>query len=235
MKKLIGILLLCSLTVQAEVKIDKQLQVKLKNTLNDIKKFKQEKNHKINNLNNEIVLLRKKFANYKSKKERELKSVKSQLTQSKQELSQNRTEEVITIDKKERAPLSKKVTIESQKNIDEYNIDKAIKQALNEMIDVPSPSLTNNIVITEEASQKIERMAFIPESIDTPWVEIQVGEDMDIYQLAQLYYGDREKYKEIYVANKQILTKNLKVKNGMSLKIPMTAEFKEQPMVLNTH
>jgi len=236
MKNLLWILLLCSSTVQAEIKMDKKLKAKLENTLNDIKRFKQEKNHKINNLSQEIELLKQKFASYKSKKEKELRKVKSQLSETKQELSQNTMVQQQPMVKEERTPVQEKIVRAVVEKEDDYNVDKAIKRALDEMIDVSEPSLEKNMVQKNRYDFKsVDTMALIPESINTPWVEIEVGEDMDIYQLAQLYYGDREKYREIYAANKQLLKETLKVRNGMSLKIPMTAEFKEQPMVLNTY
>jgi len=65
------------------------------------------------------------------------------------------------------------------------------------------------------------------------WIEIVVEDRLDIYQLALKYYGDREKYQQIYQANINIIGIDLKIKDGMELKIPITEDFIEQPMFLN--
>jgi len=65
------------------------------------------------------------------------------------------------------------------------------------------------------------------------WIEIVVEDELDIYQLALKYYGNRDKYQQIYQANKNIIGTDLKIKNGMELKIPITEDFIEQPMFLN--
>jgi hypothetical protein len=65
------------------------------------------------------------------------------------------------------------------------------------------------------------------------WVEIEVEDGVDIYQLAQKYYGTQEQYQQIYVANKNLIGDDLSIEDGMSLRIPITEEFEEQPMLLN--
>ena len=79
----------------------------------------------------------------------------------------------------------------------------------------------------------IQTRQALPKRKKLPWVEIVVDDNADIYELALRYYGDRSKYSQIYVANSNIIGKNLKIYNGMSLKIPMTIEFDEQPIILN--
>ncbi|MCK4441467.1 MAG: hypothetical protein KAU90_05635 [Sulfurovaceae bacterium] len=71
------------------------------------------------------------------------------------------------------------------------------------------------------------------ESKPIKWVEVVVEDDIDIFQLALEYYGDRNKYKQIYLTNKDIIGNDLQIVNGMSLKIPITEDFREQPMFLN--
>ena len=68
-----------------------------------------------------------------------------------------------------------------------------------------------------------------------PWVEIVVENGEDIYQLALKYYGNREAYHYIYNANQHIIHQNLIIEDGMSLKIPITESFEEQPIILNQH
>ena len=65
------------------------------------------------------------------------------------------------------------------------------------------------------------------------WVELIVEDEVDIYQLALRYYGDMEEYKRIYLANRDIIGKDLKIVDGMILKIPIMELFEEQPMILN--
>jgi hypothetical protein len=65
------------------------------------------------------------------------------------------------------------------------------------------------------------------------WIKIVVEDGVDIFQLAIKYYGDRNKYKQIYLANKDIIGDNLQLTDGMSLKIPIIEPFKEQPMFIN--
>jgi hypothetical protein len=65
------------------------------------------------------------------------------------------------------------------------------------------------------------------------WVEIVVEDGVDIFQLAVKYYGDRDKYKQIYLTNRDTIGENLQLTDGMSLKIPIIEQFKEQPMFIN--
>jgi nucleoid-associated protein YgaU len=69
-------------------------------------------------------------------------------------------------------------------------------------------------------------------SSDSLWVEVIVKEE-DIYQLALQYYGDRDEYIQIYNANSDIIGEDFQLYKGMSLKIPMTKQFEEQPIFLN--
>jgi hypothetical protein len=70
---------------------------------------------------------------------------------------------------------------------------------------------------------------------DTPWIEIIVENNINIYELALKYYGDKQEYTKIYVANKNVISDDFRIYNGMSLIIPMTETFEEQPMMLNTY
>jgi hypothetical protein len=237
MKNLLLILLLSSSALHAEIKMDKKLKAKLENTLNDIKKFKQDKNYKIHYLNNELSNLKKKFASYKSSKEHELKHVKSQLVQTQKKLSVNQVEKNALIGQMKVQLVEKQAKLEEMEPVNDFNVDKAIAQALNELVEEEEPSPRQKMVLKKKpVDTKVETMVLSsPSLLNTPWVEIEVSEDMSIYDLAKLYYGDRSKYKEIYAANMQTIPDNLVLNNGMSLNLPMTSDFKEQPIVLNTH
>ena len=45
----------------------------------------------------------------------------------------------------------------------------------------------------------------------------------------------KKEYKQIFVANRDIIGRDLKIRDGMSLKIPMTDKFEEQPLFLNRY
>ena len=70
---------------------------------------------------------------------------------------------------------------------------------------------------------------------DTPWIEIIVENNINIYELALKYYGNREAYNKIYTANQNVISDDFQIYDGMSLIIPMTETFEEQPMMLNTY
>lgn len=67
------------------------------------------------------------------------------------------------------------------------------------------------------------------------WIEIVVEDHLNIYDLALKYYGDSQEYTKIYTANKKIINSNYEINNGMSLIIPITKTFQEQPIMLNTY
>ncbi len=68
---------------------------------------------------------------------------------------------------------------------------------------------------------------------DIELMDVIVPDEMDIYQLALLYYGDAKKYKELYNINRDIINSDLKVQAGQSIKIPIDLLFKAEPIALN--
>jgi len=70
---------------------------------------------------------------------------------------------------------------------------------------------------------------------NTPWIEITVKDNINIYDLALKYYGDSQEYTKIYAANQNVINSNYQINNGMSLIIPITENFQEQPMMLNSN
>ena len=68
---------------------------------------------------------------------------------------------------------------------------------------------------------------------DTPWIEITVENNINIYELALKYYGDKQAYEKIYEANRDIMDNDLNIYNGMNLKIPITEDFEEQGILIN--
>jgi len=210
MKNLLISLLLLSTFSSADTPKDETIKTKLIETLQNLKKFKKEKNNQINELNNEIEILKKQFLKYQIQKENEIKKVNKRLKQTKHELYK-----------------SKKELSKNQEKSNEIvpNIEMNIQDAMQKAMDAP---------INSSTEVSIENIV-LPVETNLPWIEIVVENNMDIYQLAKLYYGDRHQYIQIYTANKNVIPDDLEIRNGMSLQIPITSTFKEQPMVLNTH
>lgn len=82
-----------------------------------------------------------------------------------------------------------------------------------------------------EAQYKIENSVIASSN----WVEIEVEGGIDIHELALKYYGVDAKYQQIYVANSAVIGDDLSIQDGMSLRIPITEDFQDQPMFLNTN
>jgi hypothetical protein len=97
--------------------------------------------------------------------------------------------------------------------------------------------LQSELLIYKKCSKKQKEIDIIHPSTylqtDITWVEIIVEDGVDIFQLAIKYYGDRDEYRQIYLANKNTIGDNLKITEGMTLKIPIVNQFEEQPMILN--
>ena len=108
----------------------------------------------------------------------------------------------------------------------EYKIEKNREiRELNSQLAIYKENLSNN--------QKQLTTIETDESKPMEWIAVVVEDEIDIFQLALKYYGDRDKYKLIYLTNKDIIGDDLKIIDGMSLKIPITEDFREQPMFLN--
>jgi hypothetical protein len=88
-------------------------------------------------------------------------------------------------------------------------------------------NLKSELAIYKKLSKSQKELA------TSTWIKIVVEDGVDIFQLAIRYYGDRNKYKQIYLANKDIIGDDLQLTDGMSLKIPIIEPFKEQPMFIN--
>ena len=85
-------------------------------------------------------------------------------------------------------------------------------------------------VIYKEVPIYIEKEPTPPKNVEL--MDIIVPDEMDIYQLALLYYGDAKKYKELYEINRDVIGSDLKVQAGQSIKIPIDLLFKSEPMAL---
>ena len=195
----------CSSKIEKKAQNSESKRKKQLNTiLHKVKKYKEKTENEKKQLQEKLDTLQKEFKQYKAKKKREIAKINTQLNISRKKLSKNRKK--LRVSQKKKKVIRKKIV---QKKI--LPKKKALRKKVVIQKTIPLP-VVNNL----------------------PWVEIVVEDNINIYQLALKYYGDREKYQEIYVANQHLIGKNFKIYNGMSLKIPMTNQFEEQPMILNT-
>jgi len=214
-KIIITIVILSSISLYADKNelIHKDIiKTKLVELLANIKKYKKRNKNKNKKLRQELNSLKREFEQYKIRKNREIKKIKNQLIITKKELLLN----------KKRKNIRKKIV--RKKTTPQKNVRKKIVQ---------KKILPKKKVLREKVV--MQRTTPLPIVNNLPWVEIVVENNLNIYQLALKYYGDKTKYREIYAANQHVIGKNLKIYNGMSLKIPMTNQFSEQPMILNTN
>ncbi len=195
----------CSSKIEKKAQNSKSKRKKQLNIiLNKVKKYKEKTENEKKQLQEKLDTLQKEFKQYKAKKKREIAKISTQLNITRKKLSKN-----------------KKVVC--RKSIPKKVIRKKIVQ---KKILPKKKALRKKVVI--------QKTIPLPVVNNLPWVEIVVEDNINIYQLALKYYGDKKKYREIYSANQQLIGKNFKIYNGMSLKIPMTNQFEEQPMILNT-
>jgi len=186
----------------------KKIEGELRTILKNVKQYKNDNEIERNRLSKELSIMKKKFNNYKIEKDKELKKVKKQLY-----VSNKKEHEKIKKLKKE-LYLTNKELDDSKKTIILKSIKKqptTIHKIIREM--KPIPVLMHN----------------------TPWIEITVEDNINIYDLALKYYGDSQEYTKIYAANQNIINNNYQINNGMSLIIPITENFQEQPMMLNSN
>jgi len=61
------------------------------------------------------------------------------------------------------------------------------------------------------------------------WVDVRLPANMTIQELAQMYYGDENEYPVIQKANPKVVGKKTHLSKGMTIKIPVTDKFTDQP------
>ncbi len=62
------------------------------------------------------------------------------------------------------------------------------------------------------------------------WINITISSnDVTLEDLASSYYGDAKESEVIYNANKEIIGQNRQLHKGMTLEIPVTEKFRDQP------
>jgi chromosome segregation ATPase len=231
MKKLIILIILSWISLYADNDklISKELvKTELTNILENVKKYKKKNDNTNKKLIEELNALKRKFNTYKIQQKSKIKSVTTQLHQAKKELIKNQ-KQLSNIQKKVTKIKKSEKDVKTQLQLTEQQLKKKRKELL---------TMKKKVVKIKKDEQKIILTSTI-EELPLPlvnnasWVEIVVEDNINIYELALKYYGDKNKYQDIYVANQHIIGDNFQIHNGMSLKIPMTNKFEEQPMILN--
>jgi TolA-binding protein len=183
----------------------KLIEEKLKKSIENVKNFKTKKNNEIKMLNDEIAQLKLT-----------IKKLKRQHRQ-----CQNNKRDTIK-------HLTRQLTI-SENNF--YILHKENKKLKEDILNRKNTPQSEVVFIKEELIN--ENDAIKPITIQHEWVEVVVKDDINIYELALQYYGKKSEYTQIYRANKDIIPETLKLANGMSLKLPVTHNFRERPFILN--
>jgi len=229
----------------------KQLQERLSHVQKEFKQYKAKKQKEIANINTQLKITRKKLL--KNKKKLRISQKKKKIIHEKIVYKKIIPKKIIPKKKvvhqkivqkkiipKKRVPKKKVIhqKIVQKKIIPKKRVPKkkVIHQKIVQKKIIPKKIVPKKKVI----HQKVVYTNIIPKKTtplpvvkNLPWVEIVVEDNINIYQLALRYYGDKNKYKEIYAANQHVIGKNFKIYNGMSLKIPMSNQFEEKPMILN--
>jgi seryl-tRNA synthetase len=233
MKKLIIYIILSWISLYADNDklISKELvKTELTNILENVKKYKKKNDNTNKKLIEELNALKRKFNTYKIQQKSKIKSVTTQLHQAKKELIKNQ-KQLSNIQKKVTKIKKSEKDVKTQLQLTEQQLKKKRKELL---------TIKKKVVKIKKYEPKItftstiEEPPLLPLVNNASWVEVVVEDNINIYELALKFYGDKNKYQDIYVANQHIIGDNFQIYNGMSLKIPMTNQFEEQPMILNT-
>lgn len=223
MKIIIILLSIFMLKSTAYANVDPQTQVieaKLKKSLENVKNFKKRKNNEIKMLNAEIDQLKSAIRKMKRKHNYIQRKHKNTIKQLKNQLNMNDNDFYLLYEENKKL---KEALLKYQKSIP---IEKSIP------IQNSSPAIQEPL---SQGNTSIINQAIKPVSVPVEWVEVVIEDDMSIYELALQYYGKESAYTEIYRANKNVIPETLRLVNGMSLKLPITHNFRERPMILNAN
>jgi len=226
----------CSKQIEGKAQNSKsKRKEQLREILNKIKRYKEKTENEKEQLQKKLDIIEKEFKRYKAKKKREIVKINTQLRITRKKLLKNKKKLYISQKYKKTIPrkIVRKKTIPRKIVRKKTTPQKIVRKKATPQKIVRNKIFPKRKVLREKVI--IQRTTPLPAVNNLPWVEIVVEDNINIYQLALKYYGDKTKYREIYAANQHIIGKNLKIYNGMSLKIPMTNQFEEQPMILNTN
>jgi len=66
----------------------------------------------------------------------------------------------------------------------------------------------------------------------TPWINVRLPYSMTVKELAGIYYGSSSEANVIVTANKGIGSRGATLRKNMTVRIPVTANFSDQPELL---
>lgn len=229
MKIIIILLSIFMLKSTAYANVDPQTQVieaKLKKSLENVKNFKKRKNDEIKMLNAEIDQLKSTIRQMKRNHNYVQRKHKNTIKQLKNQLNMNDNDFYLLYEENKKL---KEALLKYQKNIP---IENSIPIEKNIPIQNSSPAIQEPL---SQGNTSMINQAIKPINVPVEWVEVVIEDDMSIYELALQYYGKESAYTEIYRANKNVIPETLRLVNGMSLKLPITDNFRERPMILNAN
>jgi hypothetical protein len=91
---------------------------------------------------------------------------------------------------------------------------------------------TTNLLIANESSDT--HLTKAPKNIT--WIDIVIDSgDVTLEDLASTYYGDVKEADFIYEHNREVISKDRQLREGMKLKIVVTDKFVNQPQHLGWH
>ncbi len=188
-----------------------RVEDELKSILQKVKIYKKEKKKQIITLEKKLSTLKKTFHNYRVAK-------KDEILQLKRKTIQNRYQS-----KKLKSKEKKIRTLQHELAL----LKKQLKEKKKIIVSLKEKLIQENqpILLTTDHKE---------ETTPQKWIKITVDNNLNIYDLALKYYGDSQEYKKIYMANQNKIDRDYQIRNGMSLKIPITENFIEQPMFINT-
>ena len=203
---------------------------KLQSILKSIKEYKRKKNNKIKKLEQELQLLKRRFKREENRKDKKIQKLKKALSVSEQKVKKKQNE-LFTFQKNKKIEVKNTLNITHEVILLKQHFTKE-ENKKNQELKKELFSLKKNIQVKAE-----EKVIHNAQALNLPkeWIRIVVRDHLNIYDLALKYYGDSQEYTKIYTANKDVINSNYQINDGMSLIIPMTGTFQEQPMMLNNY
>jgi len=209
----------------------KSIELKLTETLKNIKQYKRDKSNQIVVLNIELEAIKKEFDRYKRKKENELNTIKKALRHSSKALRLKKSNRSLMLKKvKKKLKNTEKKLFNKTKEL--KSMEEKLLNQKDELISIDKYQvITNEADLSSAITMAMEKA--MTEPLSTEWIEVVIADSTNIHELALRYYADQNEYAKIYAANKNVISNNLELHEGMVLKIPMSNKFREQPILIN--
>ncbi|CAA6799306.1 MAG: Unknown protein [uncultured Sulfurovum sp.] len=215
-----------SINMEDTISKEKQMAIHLQKILKNVKTYKNNNINKTKKLLDELDMMKKELLEVN--RQLELKDQKLSKTQKELLKVQNKVNKKLKL-KDQKLAKTQKELLKIQKNITRKEVQH--KQELESVkalqkikkVEIPQEVLIHKVINVQKELPRV------------PWVEVTVENDINIYDLALKYYGDSQQYEKIYTANQNMISQDYQISNGMSLIIPITDTFEEQPMFINKH